>query len=180
MIRRVVTIGGPPGSGKSTAGRLAAETLGLEFRSAGELFRAQAAERGLSLEEFGAFAAAHPEVDRTLDATMQSLAGPGRLLEGRIQGALCRRAGTPAHAIVVTAEEGERARRVAGRDRLSVPEALRRIREREAVERARYLAGYGIDLAREPADLTVDSTRAPAEKVAAAIVAHVRAREAAP
>lgn len=177
MIRRVVTIAGPPGSGKSTAGRLVAEALGLEFRSAGELFRAEAARRDLSLEAFGEYARAHPEVDRELDRTMQSLAAPGRLLEGRIQGALCRRAGTPVHAIVVTAAEGERARRVAGRDRLSVEEALRRIRAREEVERARYRDFYGLDLDRGPSDLTIDSTHQSARAVAAEIVAYLGAAE---
>ncbi|MGP8077439.1 MAG: (d)CMP kinase [Thermoplasmata archaeon] len=174
MIHRVVTIGGPPGSGKSTAGRFVAEALGLELCSAGELFRAEALRRGLSLEAFGGYAEAHPEVDRELDRTMQSLAAPGRLLEGRIQGALCRRSATPVHALTVTAEENERARRVAGRDHQTLEEARQRIREREASERARYLRFYDIDLARERSDLEVDSTEKDARTVAAEIVAFLR------
>lgn len=178
MIHRVVTLGGPPGSGKSTAGRIVAAALGLELTSAGEQFRAEAARRGLSLEAFGEYARGHPEVDRALDQSMQALARPGRLLEGRIQGPLCRRAGTPVHAVVVTASEAERARRIAGRDGLPVDEALRRVRAREEVERARYLAFYGIDLAREEADLAVDSTALAPPAVAERIVDFVRAREA--
>lgn len=178
MIHRVVTLGGPPGSGKSTAGRLVAEALGLEYRSAGELFRAEAARRSLSLEAFGRYAAAHPEVDRELDRAMQALAAPGRLLEGRIQGALCRRAGTPVHAIVVTASEAERVRRVAGRDRQSLEEARRALLEREESERARYLRFYGIDIAQEPADLSVDSTRLAPGAVAEVIVEFLRTWEA--
>ena len=178
MIHRVVTLGGPPGSGKSTAGRLVAETLDLEYRSAGEIFRAEGARRGMTVEAFGAFAATHPEVDRELDRRMQALAAPGRLLEGRIQGALCRRAGTPVYSVVVTAEEAERARRVAGRDGQTVDAAREALRERERVERARYLAYYGIDLATEPADLTVDSTRIPAAAVADAIVGFLARSEA--
>ena len=174
MIGWVVAIGGPPGSGKSTAARRVAEELGLELRSAGEEFRAEAARRNLDLEAFGRYAEAHPEVDRELDRRMQALARPGVLLDGRIQGVLCRRNGIPVRAIVVTAEEDERVRRVAQRDRLSLEEAARHVRAREASERTRYLRFYGIDLDREPADLTVDSTRLPPADVARAIVEFVR------
>ncbi|MGB6501651.1 MAG: AAA family ATPase, partial [Thermoplasmata archaeon] len=78
MIHRVVTLGGPPGSGKSTAGRLVAAELGLQLRSAGEMFRAEAVSQGMSLAVFGRYAEAHPEVDRELDRRMQALAAPGR------------------------------------------------------------------------------------------------------
>ena len=177
MISRVVTIGGPPGSGKSTTARLVAESLGLELHAAGSVFRAEAARRGLSVEEFGHYARAHPEVDRELDRAMQVLARPGVLLEGRIQGALCRRAGTPVHSVVVTAQEEVRVRRVAQRDHQAIAEATARVREREASERDRYLRFYGVDLEREPADLTVDSSDRPPPDVAGAVVEFVRGRE---
>jgi CMP/dCMP kinase len=175
VIGWVIAIGGPPGSGKSTAGRLVAERLGLEYRSAGEMFRAEAGRRGMDLEAFGVYAEAHPEVDRELDRAMQALAQPGRVLDGRIQGILCRRAGTPVRSIVVTAELAERVRRVARRDGLSVEEAGEQVRAREASERERYTRFYGIDLDREAADLTIDSTRVPPPEVARAIVDFVRA-----
>lgn len=178
MIRRVVALGGPPGSGKSTAGRLVAQELGLEFCSAGELFRAEGLARGMDVEAFGQYAGSHPEVDRELDRAMQALATPGRLLEGRIQGALCRQNGVPVHYIVVTASEEERVRRVARRDGQSVEEARARIRAREVAEQDRYRRFYGIDLDREIPDLTVDSTVPPPATVAEAIVTFVRAREA--
>ncbi|MGA3022346.1 MAG: (d)CMP kinase [Thermoplasmata archaeon] len=178
-IGAVVTVGGPPGSGKSTAGRLVAGSLGLEFRSAGELFRAEARRRGMDLAEFGRYAATHPEVDRDLDRSMQALARPGRLLDGRIQGALCRRAGLRAYDIAVTAREDVRVRRVADRDRQSLEEARVQVREREASERDRYRRFYGIDLDQERADLVVDSSDRPPLEVADAILAFVREREAA-
>ena len=175
MIGWVIAIGGPPGSGKSTAGRLVADRLRLEFCSAGEQFRAEAARRGMDLESFGRYAEVHPEVDRELDRAMQELARPGRVLDGRIQGILCRRNGTPVRYIVVTADVNERVRRVARRDGQSVAEAAERVRAREASERVRYAKFYGIDLDREPADLTVDSTHRPPPEVADAIVAFVQA-----
>ncbi len=177
MIGRVVAIGGPPGSGKSTAGRLLADSLGLQYRSAGEVFRAEAAKRHMDVEAFGQFAESHPEVDRTLDDLMQSLARPGVLLDGRIQGVLCRRHGVPVHAIVVTADESERARRVGARDGQPYEEALERIRARTESERRRYRALYGIDIDAEPSDLSVDSTSTPAVRVAEEIARFLRARD---
>lgn len=177
MIGAVVTVGGPPGSGKSTAGRLVAEALGLEFVSAGEFFRAEARRHDMDLLSFSRFAAAHPEVDRDLDKKMQELARPGRLLEARIQGALCRRAGVPVHDILVTAREEVRVRRVAQRDGETVEKARTEVREREASERDRYLRYYGIDLVREPSDLVVDSSDLPAVGVADAILRFVTERE---
>jgi len=176
VSRSAVAVGGPPGSGKSTAGRLVAETLHLEFRSAGEAFRAEAQRRGLDLAAFGRYAETHPEVDLELDRRMQRLARPGVLLEGRIQGPLCRRAGVPVEVVVVTADPKERARRVAARDGLSVEAAASAIALREESERSRYRRYYGIDLASEPADLVVDTTSQPAVDVARTIVEFLNGR----
>ncbi len=177
MISRPVALGGPPGSGTTSAGRLVAQALGLEYVSAGEEFRKEAARRGFELEAFGRYAEAHPEVDQELDRSMQSAARPGRLLEGRIQGVLCRRNHVPCWWVRLDAEEAERARRVAGRDRVPLEEALRAIRVREASERDRYLRFYGIDLDRETPDLDVDTTHTPADQVAERIVRFLRERE---
>lgn len=171
MIRWVVAIGGPPGSGKSTAGRKVASALGLDFRSAGEFFRAEAKERGVDLEQFGRYAEAHPEVDRELDRRMQALARPGVLLEGRIQGVLCRRAGVPVRYVQITADRPTRVERLLGRDGGSREETERRLARREESERRRYLEFYGIDLERETPDLTVDSTTLSADEVAERVVA---------
>jgi cytidylate kinase len=175
VIGRVVAIGGPPGGGKSTAGRRVVTALGLEYRSAGDVFRAEAAARAMDVEAFNRFAEVHPEVDRQLDDTMQGLARPGVLLDGRIQGALCRRRGVPVYSILVTAEEDQRARRVAARDGQSVDEARRRIRERAESERRRYRELYGIDVDTETGDFAIDSTSLSADRVAEAIVRYLQA-----
>jgi CMP/dCMP kinase len=175
VIDRVVALGGPPGSGKSTAGRLVAGRLELTFTSAGARFRAEAAQHGLDVEAFGRYAETHPEVDRELDRAMQALARPGQLLDGRVQGILCRRAGIPVAWIVVTADRDERVRRVARRDRQTETEAADRVQQREASERARYAAIYGIDVDRESPDLTIDSTHLPPERVADEIVTFLAA-----
>jgi cytidylate kinase len=171
----LVTIGGPPGSGKTTAARSVARALGLEFHSAGQIFRAEAQRRGMDLGEFSKQAEQDPEVDRALDDRMLGLARPGRLLEGRITGALCRRRGISSIYVVVTATEEVRAARIAERDGLPRAAALRAMRVREQSERTRYLSYYGIDLDRESPDLTIDSSERSPDEVTTAIVEFVRA-----
>jgi CMP/dCMP kinase len=179
VISRVVTVGGPPGSGKSTACRLVAAAWALDYTSAGQLFRAEARRRGLDLEAFGRYAESHPEVDRALDDRLATAARPGALLEGRVQGALCRRRGTPVYDILVTAARPVRVRRVAERDHQTLADAESAIAHREASERTRYLRFYGLDPEREPADLTVDTSEIPPDEVARRIGAFLAAREGA-
>jgi cytidylate kinase len=165
VIDRVITITGPPGSGKSTAGRGVAERLDLEFRSAGELFRERANTAGITLSEFSRRAEGDETIDRALDAQMLALARPGRVLEGRVTGALCRRRGVPCYYLLVTARPEIRYRRLAARDGISLGEAASTTTAREASERDRYLRYYGIDLDRETADLTVDSSELSVDAV---------------
>ncbi len=173
MIDRVVTITGPPGSGKSTAGRGLADRLGLEFRSAGERSRHRARADGLSLAEFSRRAETDESIDRALDSEMLGLAAPGRLLEGRVAGALCRRRGLACHYLVVTARPEVRFARLAARDRLSYAEAASTTEAREASERDRYRRYYGIDLDAERPDLEVDSSELPAPQVVARLAEFV-------
>lgn len=176
MNAPIVTLTGPPGSGKSTAGRAAAKRLGLEYLSAGGFFREEAAQRGMDLAQFSTYAEGHPEVDRHLDERMLEAARPDRLLEGRITGALLRRRGIPILYLVVTASEAIRLERLAGRDGVSLEEAGRLTRAREASERARYRELYDIELEREPADLVVDSSDLSADEVADRLVGFVELR----
>jgi cytidylate kinase len=170
----LVAVNGPPGSGKSSAGRVAAARLGLDYRSAGDLFRAEARRRGMDLAEFSNYAESHEEVDRALDEAMMALAVPGHLLDGRLQGPLCRRRGIPVTYVVVTARDEVRYARLAHRDGLPLEEAKRLAEARQESERARYLKIYGIDLTAERPDLTVDSSDISADEVADAIVQRVR------
>ncbi|MCI4336854.1 MAG: AAA family ATPase [Thermoplasmata archaeon] len=180
MTEPVVTLTGPPGSGKTTAGRLTAERLKLKFVSAGELFRAEAALRGMDLPTFSQYAERHEEVDRALDEKMLAQAKPDHLLEGRITGALCRRRGIGTIYLVVTAPEEVRVARIAGRDGGTMDAVRAATRQRERSEAERYSRYYHIDLTREPADLTVDSTSLIAGQVADRLSLFVRRRREAP
>ena len=175
MIDRPVAIGGPPGSGKTTAARRLAERLGLELVSAGAEFRAEAARRGLDLEAFSRYAESHPEVDRELDERMLAAARPGRLLDARLAGALLRRRGRPVLWIAVVASPDVRAERLATRDGVPLEHARRQMAEREASEARRFRALYGFDPDRERPDLIVDSTALGPDEVVAALLERLRA-----
>ena len=45
----IISISGVPGSGKTSAGKLLAQKLGMEFYSTGGLFRKMAEERGMTI-----------------------------------------------------------------------------------------------------------------------------------
>lgn len=172
----LVVVGGPPGSGKTTAARAAARRLGLEYLSAGARFRALAEKRGMDLGEFSRYAAGHPEIDRELDDYMLGFARPGWLLDSRLAGLLARRRGIPVIYVVVTASDRVRSERLAHRDALPVPAARRAMVAREESERSRYRALYGIDLEREAPDLTIDSSRLSPAEVVDRLVDFIRGR----
>jgi len=174
VTKPLVALGGPAGSGKSSAGRRAAELLELEYVSAGSLFRQEAARRGLDLAAFGALAERDKSIDQHLDETMVRLAEPGRLLDGRIVGALCRREGRSLAYVCVTASDEVRFERIARRDGIDLEVARRLTVEREESERRRYWKYYEIDLDAERPDRTIDSSTMGIEKVAAELVRFVR------
>ncbi len=178
MTDRAVALSGPPGSGKTTAARALARELRLEMVSAGERFRAEARRRGMELGAFSHYAELHPEIDRALDETLLALARPGILLEGRVQGALLRERSVPVHWLSVTAAFDVRVGRVAARDGVTPAQAAAGIREREASERSRYRALYGIDLDRARPDFEVDSSSLGAGEVVHLLRQHLREEEA--
>jgi len=67
MKKRIITIAGFPGSGKSSTARGVAHSLGYEHFSSGDLFRKMAADRGLTVEEINFTAEKQKEIDREVD-----------------------------------------------------------------------------------------------------------------
>jgi predicted cytidylate kinase len=166
----VLTVGGPPGSGKSTAGRLLAKLLDREYVSAGEIFREEARKRGMDLPAFSELAQKDERIDKGLDETMVSLASAHRILEGRIIGELLYRRFVPAIRIYITATEFTRAQRIGRREHVPPDLVLPAMRAREASEALRYRRYYGIELAELRYEVAVDSTRLSPDEVVRAIV----------
>jgi CMP/dCMP kinase len=174
----LITVSGPPGSGTTTTAEHVAARLEVDLVPGGEVFRAMAVERGLTLPEFGIYAADHPAVDVELDARLAARAREGRvLIESRLAGWIAHNEKLAAVSVYVDCAPEERARRVARRERIPVAQALAENEERQLIERRRYLALYGIDIEDLSIyDLVLDSCELPADELADRIVAGVRAR----
>lgn len=171
-----VAIAGLPGSGKTTAARLVAEALKVRLVSAGQLFRASAEERDLTLEEFSQLAERDPSIDKQLDQRMAKEAQKGPLvMEGRLTAWVCREFHVPALKVRLDASERVRAERIAQREGIAVERATQENRRREQSERTRYLRYYGVDMNDAKLyDLTLSTDPLPPEEVARRIVEEAR------
>jgi len=160
-----ITVGGLPGSGKTTFAKLLACELGLEYLSAGQVFRQMAAERGMDLEAYSKLAEEDHGVDRAVDEMQVRLSrGKDVVVDSRLSAWMIE---DPDLKVCLVARFEERARRIAERDGLSTEEAIRRVKEREESERRRYKQIYNIDVRdMEVYDIVVNSgTYLPGEIV---------------
>jgi predicted cytidylate kinase len=173
----LITVSGPPGSGTTTSARHVAARLEVDLVPGGEVFRAMARERGMSLAEFGRFAADHPEVDVELDARLAERARRGEVvIESRLAAWIVRKEGLPAVTVFIDCPPAVRAARVAGREGVPVEQAQADNAERQRVERERYLTLYGIDIEDLSGyDLVLDSSELDPDELAVRIVARARA-----
>ena len=173
----LITVSGPPGSGTTTTSERVAARLEVDLVPGGAVFRAMAAERAMSLADFGRHAADHPDVDVELDTRLAAKARAGHVvIESRLAGWIARNEQLLAVTTYIDCDPQVRAARVAGREGLTVARALADNDERERVERARYLALYGIDIEDTSIyDLVLDSGAlspgALSDRIAAAALA---------
>ena len=139
----IVTLGGLPGSGKTSAARELATRHGFTVISAGEQFRKLARERGMTLQEFGELAERDSSIDLAIDARQKELAVTHMmaLVEGRLAG----RTVDADLKVWLKASLEVRARRIAAREGIPVHQALEDTVTRECCEASRYKEFYGID-----------------------------------
>jgi len=165
----ILTISGPPGSGKSTLSKAVSVRLGMELVSMGDIFRKLAENRCMSLEEFGSLARCDEDIDRKLDDEQKKIAKEkdNIVLEGRLSGFL-----VDAHLKVwLKAPVEVRAERIAKRENKSVSIAMAQTSEREQCERERYLNYYNIDIKDLSVyDLVIDSSKWSPEELTEIVV----------
>lgn len=140
-----ITIGGNPGTGTSTLGKALAETLHCPFVSGGDIFRAMAKEKGLSLAEFGKLAESDKSYDIELDNRLKSTGESAEniVIESRLAGWMVSNADL---RILLFASPKCRAARIAEREGISYDVSLSQTIEREASEAKRYMEYYKIDI----------------------------------
>jgi len=75
----LLTVSGPPGSGKSTNAAALAEQFGLEHVSGGDIFRELADERGYTPVEFNELAETDEQIDRISTADSERSPSTARI-----------------------------------------------------------------------------------------------------
>ncbi|MCK5150980.1 MAG: AAA family ATPase [Candidatus Thorarchaeota archaeon] len=168
-MKRVITIGGLHGTGKSSAADNISKMFSLKRVSAGGIFRQLAQERGVTLEEFSKIAEEDETIDRELDARIKIEAEKGNvMLDGQLAAIM---AGDHADIkILLTASLRTRVKRIAARDDVSYEDALHETETREMIERARYKEFYDYDVANLSIyDLVINTEKYDLEGVTAII-----------
>jgi cytidylate kinase len=142
----LITVSGPPGSGKSTNAAGLADRLGVEHVSGGDIFREMAAERDMTPVEFNEYAEEDPQFDHKLDSRLREIAATRDelVLESRLSGWLA--ADHADFRFWFDAPLSVRAERIAEREGKPVDRARAETERREDSERKRYRELYGIDI----------------------------------
>lgn len=174
----IITINGTPGSGKSTLAKLLAERLGYKHYSIGDLRRAFANEKGISLAELNRRSETGDEdTDTEFDEYQKSLrAEKDFVIDSRLGFHFL----PMSLKLFIDADEIVRAERIVGRPQseesaADVDEAMRMNRQRSASDTARYEQLYGVDpWDTSHYDLVLDSTHKDPETLVAEVLKRVR------
>ncbi|MBE0523671.1 MAG: AAA family ATPase [Methanosarcinales archaeon] len=153
----IITVSGPPGSGKSTLSKTVADHFRLTLISSGDVFRAMAEERGVGLEEFGKIAESDPVIDKAIDKRQMELSKHSGdfLFEGRLSGWFIE----ADLKIMLKTDVEVRARRISQREEISFKQAMHETMIRQQSEAKRYKDYYNIDIADlTPYDLVMESS----------------------
>jgi cytidylate kinase len=144
-MKRVITVGGLHGTGKSSVADAIAKKFNLRRMSAGVIFRKLAKERDLTLEEFSRVAEGDEDIDRLIDDKLREEAEKGNaVIDGQLAAWM---AGDNAGLkILLTASVENRIRRISERDEIDFEYARRETITREGSEKARYFEYYGVDV----------------------------------
>ncbi len=165
----IVTISGPPGSGTSTLVGKLAQAYGWDSLNGGDVFRKEAALRGVSVEDLSAAAKDDLNIDRSLDSLLQELMSAEdspEIIESRLCGWWAYRTGIDCLRVWVSVSEGERAHRLQNREGGDFEDCLKRARQRQRDDMERYRILYGIDLDDlSPYNLVIDADEKDEDEV---------------
>ncbi len=132
----IITIGGLAGTGTTTATQLLSEKMGIDYISAGYVFREMAREHNMSVLEFSAFAEGNDDIDKEIDKRQAELAksADNLIVEGRLSAYFVE---ADLKLWLVTPFD-IRSSRIAERESKSVDVASEEIISREKSEALRY------------------------------------------
>jgi cytidylate kinase len=161
VMNIVITVGGLHGTGKTTYAQALAEELNLRHVSAGDIFRAMAEAKKMSLDELNMLADRDHSIDKEVDEKIKEEAKKGDVvLDGQLAAWMAKDQADL--QILLIAPNEIRLGRIAERDKLSLQGAEEKTFGREEIEKERYKRYYGIDVS-DPSiyDLIVDTNLYP-------------------
>ena len=168
----IIAISGLTGSGKNTLGELLAKKLG--YMLVCPTFKDLAKKEGISLMEFQKKAENDPDIDRKFDEILKEQA-QGNCVVTTWLGPWMVDADL---RIGLTAPVEVRAERIAGRDRMTIENAVKHVKERDLRNRNRYLKLYHIDIFDESVyDALLDSGRHSPEELLKKVLELIKKRE---
>lgn len=184
-VKRFITISGFPGAGKSTVAEILAKMLSGPFTwnyySMGQIRRAEAERRGITLPEFNQLAKENESIDRELDQHQMELAASSNhlILDGRMSWHFI-----PSFKVLMGVSPEEAARRML-EDITRRPEEfdpsvtaeqiVLANQQRMEADRQRYRAIYGVDFYDYfNYDLVLDSSEYTPQEMADRIVEAAR------
>ena len=134
MVR--ITVSGHPGSGTSTLVKGLMAHYGWTSLNGGDVFRQEAARRGMTLSAFGELCKSDLNVDRDLDQLLQRQMQEetSDIVESRLAGWWAYRLEIQCVRLWLEVDAEERANRVVGREGGSLEEALQANEQRSAVD----------------------------------------------
>ena len=164
-----VTISGPPGSGTSTLVEKLSSELNWTSLNGGEVFREEAKNRDISVEELSNIAKSNLQIDITLDdllkKKMHSEDSPD-IIESRLCGWWASELELNCFRIWISVSDEERAKRIQKREGGKYEDCLIRSRKRQMDDKERYQTLYGIDLDDlSPYNLIIDADEMDADEV---------------
>ncbi len=177
----IITISGKAGSGKSTVARLLSKKLKLKHYSIGDLMRAMAKDKSVTLLKLNRLAEKDKSIDFELDNKLKEL---GRnkdnfVVDGRLTAFFIPHADVK---VFLNANDKIRAQRILNDKRhqeknKSLRETLKNIKEREESEKKRYKKYYGLDYRdKKLYNYVIDTTNMTPNEVVNKIVNFVKSK----
>ena len=166
----IITISGKAGSGKSTVARLLSEKLKLKHYSIGDLMRAMAIEKGMTLLELNKLAEKDTSIDFELDNKLKELGKTkdNFVVDGRLTAFFIRNAKLK---VFLDANDEVRAERILMEKRQyektkNLKETISSIKKRENSEMKRYKKYYSVNyFDKKLYDLVIDTTNLTSSQV---------------
>lgn len=173
-----IAISGKAGSGKSTVAKLLSEKLNLRHYSIGDLMRAMAAEKNITLIQLNKLAEKDKSIDLEFDDKLKELgrAKDNFVVDGRLTAFFIPNADA---RVFLKTDDKVRAQRILKdkkhQEKGNLKGVMAKIKKREKSEKTRYKKYYGVAYENKKLyNFVVDTTKLSPRQVANKIVGFVK------